>query len=120
MQWGIGAMDACTGMLLVVAPVWTLHLMGIQNIPQPADIISYVGIFVMAVGLSYFLVSESDCAGWRMQWKVTALVRLLVACFLAWKIFIQGWEMRWVSVLLTDLVVAMLQIAGLNMKWLDD
>ena len=118
-QRGIGAMDACTGILLVIAPVWTLHLMGMQNIPTPADIISFVGVFVMAVGISYFLTSDRDLPGWKMQWKVTALVRLSVGCFLAWKIFGQGWEIRWVSVLLTDFSVAIFQLVGLKKGWLN-
>jgi hypothetical protein len=117
-QWGVGACDASTGLLLVIAPVWTLHLMGIETLPEPADIISFVGIFVFAVGLSYFLVNSDDLAGWKMQWKITALVRLLVAVFLLWKIMVTGWEIRWVSVLLTDLVVASIQILGLKRGWL--
>jgi len=118
-QWAVGACDACTGILLVFAPVWTLHLMGMKNIPDPADIISFVGIFVAAVGVSYFLVNREDVAGWKMQWKVTALVRLSVACFLTWKIFGAHWEMRWITVLLTDLVIAAVQIVGLKRGWLD-
>jgi hypothetical protein len=122
-QWAVGACDACTGILLVLAPAWTLHLMGMVNRPSPVDTISFVGVFVMAVGVSYFLVSDEDVGGWKMQWKVTALVRLSVAGFLAWKIFASsgaGWETRWLSVLLTDLVIASVQIVGLKRKWLDN
>ena len=118
-QWAVGAYDASTGILLVLAPVWTLHLMGMKNIPDPADIISFVGIFVAAVGVSYFLVHREDVVGWKMQWKVTALVRLSVACFLTWKIFGANWETRWITVLLTDLVIAAVQIVGLKRGWLD-
>lgn len=118
-QWIAGACDACTGALLVYAPAWTLRLMGVGRIPQPDDAISFVGVFVMAVGLSYFLVREDDLPGWRMQWKITALVRLSVACFLAWKIWAQGWEMAWATVLMTDLVVAGAQVAGLKRQWLE-
>lgn len=118
-QWAVGACDASTGVLLVFAPVWTLHLMGMKNIPNPADIISFVGIFVMAVGVSYFLVNREDVSGWKMQWKVTSLVRLSVACFLTWKILGANWEMLWATVLLTDLVIAGIQIFGLKNGWLD-
>lgn len=117
-QWAVGACDASTGLLLVLAPAWTLRLMGIGSLPEPADIISFVGIFVFAVGISYFLVSADDVAGWKMQWKVTALVRLLVAAFLLWKIFVVGWEVKWISVLLTDLIIALIQISGLKLRWL--
>lgn len=117
-QWAVGGMDACTGFLLVFFPVWTLHLMGMKRIPDPADIISFVGIFVMAVGLSYFLVREKDPIGWEMQWKVTGLMRACVAGFLAWKIFFCGWEVRWATVLFTDISIAVVQFAGLKKGWL--
>ena len=119
-QWAVGACDACTGILLVFAPLWTLQLMGMKNIPDPADIVSFVGVFVMAVGLSYFLVNAAEPKGWKMQWKITALVRLSVACFLSWKIFGQGWEMPWVTVLVTDLVIAAVQLAGLKQGWIGE
>lgn len=118
-QWSVGACDAVTGILLVLAPVWTLHLMGMKNIPEPADIISFVGIFVMAVGVSYFLVNRDELSGWKMQWKVTALVRLSVGVFLMWKIFGAHWEMRWITVLLTDLIIAGVQITGLKNGWIE-
>ncbi len=117
-QWCVGACDACTGLLLVLVPVWTLHLMRMESLPDPPDIISFVGIFVFAVGISYFLVNADDVAGWKMQWRITALVRLLVAAFLLWKITASGWEIRWVSVLLTDLTIATIQIIGLKRGWL--
>jgi hypothetical protein len=117
-QWGVGACDAFTGLLLILVPVWTLRLMGIEFLPEPADIISFVGVFVFAVGLSYFFVSSDDPSGWIMQWKITAMVRILVAGFLFWKIFFAGWEMKWISVLLTDLVIATIQILGLKLRWL--
>ena len=118
-QWAVGACDSCTGVLLVLFPAWTLGLMGITRFPQPVDIISFVGVFVMAVGGSYFLVSGKSVPEWRMQWKVTALVRLAVACFLAWKIFGSEWEIRWISVLLTDLVIGVTQVAGIRRGWLE-
>ncbi len=117
-QWAVGGMDACTGFLLVFFPVWTLHLMGMTQIPEPADIISFVGIFVMSVGLSYFLVREKDVEGWEMQWRVTGVMRACVACFLMWKIAMAGWEVRWATVLFTDIFIAVVQFAGLKKGWL--
>jgi hypothetical protein len=117
-QWAVGACDASTGILLVAAPAWTLHLMGMTKILSPPDIISFVGVFVMAVGLSYFLVKEKDVAGWEMQWRVTAMIRVCVACFLAWKIAGEGWEVRWLTVLITDATIATIQVLGLKRGWL--
>ncbi len=117
-QCSVGGMDACTGFLLVFFPVWTLHLMGMTQIPEPADIISFVGIFVMAVGMSYFLVRDKDVAGWEMQWRVTGVMRGCVACFLTWKILGAGWEVRWATVLVTDIAIAVIQFTGLKKGWL--
>ena len=117
-QWGVGGMDACAGFLLVFFPAWTLNLMGMTQVPEPVDIISFVGIFVMAVGLSYFLVREKDVVGWEMQWRVSGVMRACVACFLAWKIFGSDWEIRWATVLFTDVSIAVVQFTGLKKGWL--
>jgi len=118
-QWAVGGMDACTGVLLVLFPAWTLKLMGMTQPPTPVDTISFVGVFVMSVGLSYFLVSENDKIGWKMQWKLTGMFRAFVACFLTWKIFFCGWEIRWATVLFTDISIAVIQFVGLKKGWLD-
>ncbi len=85
--------------------------------------VSWVGVFVFAVGVSYFLVSwrsdgESDLAAWRMQWKMTGVARLAVGSFVAWQIVAGGLEATWNTVALTDFLVAGAQFAGLGLGWL--
>lgn len=117
-QWAVGACDTCTGLLLVAAPAFTFKLMGMGDLSGEVSVYSFVGIFVMAVGLSYFLTKTCDLQGWKMQWKVTALVRCAVALFLTYKIA-TGWDWRWVSVVLTDAVFGVTQLIGLKKGWLD-
>jgi hypothetical protein len=119
----VGTMDTLTGVLLVAAPDFTLRLMGIRDVPESLTMVSWVGVFVLAVGASYFLInwrseSETDLAGWRMQWKITGVARLVVGTFVAWHILAGGLESTWQSVALTDFVVAGAQFLGLAQGWL--
>lgn len=119
----VGAMDTLTGVLLVVAPAHTLRLMGIREVPESMTMVSWVGVFVFAVGLSYFLVGwkgerAEDLAEWRMQWKLTGVVRLAVGTFVAWRIVAGDLESTWKTVALTDFVVAGAQFLGLGRGWL--
>lgn len=120
----VGAMDTLTGVLLVFAPAWTLRLMGIRDIPESLTMVSWVGIFVFAVGLSYFLINwageaTADLSAWRMQWKITGAVRLAVGTFVAWQIMKGNLEPTWKTVAITDLVVAGAQFLGLGWGWLE-
>lgn len=117
-QWAVGACDACTGFLLLIAPAWTVEHMGVTQVSMQTDMLSYVGVFVMAVGWSYFLVRADQLEQWKMQWKVTSMMRLLVALFLAWKMAFSGWDASWFTVLLTDLAVGLTQVTGLRLGWL--
>jgi hypothetical protein len=112
-------MDTVTGVLLVTAPLATLALMGITEAPASPEFLSWVGVFVLAIGLSYFLVggiprTEAAAAGWRMQWKITALARFAVAAFVVTKFATGDLELAWLSVAATDAVVAVLQVIGLR------
>lgn len=117
-QWAVGACDATTGLLLVITPSFTFKLMGMGNIAGDLGVYSFVGAFVMAVGLSYFLTKPTDIQGWKMQWKLTAMVRCIVALFLIYKIA-TGWDWRWISVVMTDAVFGLTQLVGLKKGWLD-
>ncbi len=122
-QWLAGLCDASTGLLLIFAPVWTLHLMGIHHIPARSEYVSFVGVFVLAVGLSYWLaagrpLNARNAALWRAVWSVTALVRSLVALFLTAEILTDRMEAAWFSVAFTDGLMAALQWMGLARGWL--
>ena len=123
-QLAAGGCDAATGVLLVAAPTMTLGLMGLTVKPEPLALVRYVGVFVLAVGLSYlWLAAEGPAVSgdrWRTQWQITALVRTLVALFVSWQVAVGGLEARWLSVAATDATFAAVQWLGLSRGWFGD
>ena len=123
-QWLAGCCDSATGLLLVFAPALALRLMGLTIVPQPLALLSYVGVFVLAVGLSYLWIALegppewANRARWRTQWQITALVRTLVAIFVLAQVASGGLELRWLSVAATDGCFAAIQWIGLGNGWL--
>ena len=124
-QYVAGLCDAGTGLLLIAAPAWTLGLMGLSIIPQPVAFVRYIGVFVLSVGLTYLwaavrwpLMPHAHIA-WVAQWKITALVRLLVTLFVVWQVVSGAIEPRWISVAFSDGAFALVQIVGLAKGWLE-
>ncbi len=123
-QLAAGLSDTSTGVLLLVAPAWTLHLMGITLAPTPIAFASFVGVFVLSVGLSYLLVlaayppAATTEVTWRTQWQLTALIRGLVALFLVAEIASGHMESRWLVVAASDAALALIQLFGLARGWL--
>ncbi|MCF7674455.1 MAG: hypothetical protein K9N23_09540 [Akkermansiaceae bacterium] len=116
----VGAMDTLTGLLLVVAPAATLGLLGIA--PPSADaliFLSWIGVFVGAVGLSYGLVLINRRRGTTV-WMFTALVRVLVGVFVVCQIAAENFSLQWVAVALTDLLVAGVQLTVLRARWWEE
>jgi cytochrome c oxidase cbb3-type subunit 1 len=122
----VGSMDAATGILLVFVPGFTLRLMGLRAPgAEGSAYLSWVGVFVAAVGCSYFLAAgvprtPADFGKWQTVWKITALARSLVGGFVIWKIVAGDMEIGWITVALTDWVVAAVQWFGLRRGWLDE
>ena len=120
-QWLAGLMDTVTGLLLVFAPDFTLRLMGLT--PSADVFVSFVGVFVLGVGLSYLLLplfAPHAAARWEAQWLVTALIRGLVALFLVAEIAAGRMESAWLAVAATDGVLALVQSVGLRRGWVRD
>jgi hypothetical protein len=120
-----GLCDTSTGLLLVAVPGWTLGLMGIHLIPQPIVFVRYIGVFVLSVGITYLWaalrwpLAHREQSGWSAQWKITALVRTLVALFIVWQVAISAMESRWITVAISDGAFAIIQWVGLRKGWLD-
>jgi hypothetical protein len=124
-QFVAGLCDTSTGLLLIAAPAWTLGLMGLSVIPQPVAFVRYIGVFVLSVGLTYLwaaarwpLMPHAHIA-WAAQWKITALIRSLVALFIVWQVVSGAVEPRWISVAFSDGAFALIQIIGLAKGWLE-
>lgn len=113
----VGSMDALTGIWLAVAPASVLQLLRIPLPSQDAlTFLSWIGVFVMAVGLSYALALGKR--GWgEASWMFTSLVRCLVAVFLTIKILNGSLVATWAIVALADASVAIIQIAILRAGW---
>lgn len=114
----MGGMDAATGLLLIVAPGMVLRLLSIPPpLPESLVFLSWIGVFVMAVGLSYgWALSGSRAAG-ETVWRSTALVRMLVAVFLAMQITRGSLHPMWAIVAASDAAVAIVQIIILRRGW---
>lgn len=113
----VGVMDAVTGLLLILVPSQVLRLLGIA--PPSAEALvylSWVGVFVAGIGLSYAMVLGDRRRG-RTVWMFTALMRALVAVFVIWRIADGSLVPLWVVVALTDAVVAVVQTAVLRSGW---
>jgi len=113
----VGSMDALTGVLLTFAPGSVLQLLRIPLPSQDALIfLSWIGIFVMAVGLSYALALGKN-AWAEASWIFTSLVRSLVAVFLTVRILDGSLVPTWAIIVLADACVAIVQIAILQAGW---
>ena len=124
-QFAAGLCDAGTGLLLVGFPDYTLSgLMGLAVVPQ-RPFIRFIGVFVLSVGITYFWslfrypLSDDGALVWLTQWKITALIRTLVALFVVWQVVAHTIDFRWISVALTDGIFAAIQMIGLDQGWIE-
>lgn len=119
-QYAAGFCDTATGLLLIAAPAFTLGVMGLAVIPQPVAFVRYIGVFVLSVGLTYFWAAlRWPRPDWATQWKITTLIRSLVALFIVCQAATGAIEARWISVAFTDGAFALFQIIGLAKGWLE-
>lgn len=124
-QYVAGICDTCTGLFVVAFPVFTLSHMGLTVFPQPLAFARYLGVFVLAVGLTYLWtvirwpLNKPTILVWLTQWKITALIRSLVAIFLIWQFLFHQVEAGWISVIVLDGVFAAVQFIGLEQGWIE-
>jgi hypothetical protein len=113
----MGVMDACTGILLATVPDLTLALMRVPPVHSTALVfISWMGVFITGVGLSYGLVFRGHREG-ETVWIFTAVVRTLVTLFVAERIASGGLPSAWALVAVADGVVAAVQWALVAAGW---
>lgn len=114
----VGSMDALTGMLLIFAPTQVLRLLKIEaHSPDAMIFLSWIGVFVMAVGLSYGLALGKRRGAGEAVWMFTSLVRILVAVFLVIQITREIMAPAWLLVALSDGLVALVQMVILRKGW---
>ena len=120
-----GLSDTSTGLLLIAAPAFTLHLM---RLPAPAvalPYLSYIGAFVLSVGLAclygaLLTTRHRFTAKLETVWLLTAITRGIVSLFVITKVATGALPTGWITVAISDGSLALLQIIGLARGWLSD
>lgn len=122
-QLAIGLSDALTGALLIIAPSLTLRLMFL-GAPSDAQIyISFIGAFVLSVGLAClygaFLAYRRHMAKkLEMVWLLTGVTRASVAIFVCVQVAVGGLEFGWLTVAVVDGACVVIQAIGLRRGWI--
>jgi hypothetical protein len=122
-QWLTGLSDTLTGVLLYVAPLFTLQLMGINAEVDASPYVSYIGAFVLAVGLSglygaYAVTSRLRPERLEMVWLLTAFSRAAVAIYVAKSVLTGALEPAWIAVAAFDGLCVLIQGVGLKRNWI--
>ena len=109
-----GLADSLTGIFLIADPGLTLRFMGVDPIAGGEVFLRYIGVFVLGVGLAYFIGlntirKRNDWWEMRAIWKVTAILRLCVCLFTSIAIARGALGPGWITVPLTDGFFAFLQ-----------
>ncbi len=118
-----GLSDFATGALLMIAPVFTLTLMRLAVPSDALPYLSFIGAFVMAVGLAYLygamLLRRGGC-GSRLDalWIVTALVRGSVASYVTFAVLSGALASGWIVIAFFDGACVVIQAVGLRQGWL--
>jgi hypothetical protein len=120
-----GFSDTSTGLLLTFSPSLTIGLMGLQVVPSTLLFLSYIGVFVLSVGLACLYGAALTTTPASLQklevvWLLTGITRGLVAAFIVWKILAGLLEPGWAAVAISDGAFAVLQAIGLGRGWLAD
>lgn len=121
----IGLSDTSTGILLIAAPALTLHLMRLHVSANTLPFLSYIGAFVLSVGIACLygaLLTTRSVFTQKLEvvWLLTAITRGLVAIFVTWSILSGTLEAGWITVAISDGAYALLQGIGLAKGWLAD
>ncbi len=118
-----GISDSFTGILLVVAPALTLHMLDLRVNSAALVYLSFVGAFVFSVGLACLygalLAHRGDHkARLEMVWLLTAFTRTSVALFLIEQIAVGHLAVEWVTIAAFDGACVVIQAIGLHEDWL--
>ncbi|MGD9896018.1 MAG: hypothetical protein AB7T14_02915 [Candidatus Methylacidiphilaceae bacterium] len=119
-----GGGDLVTGLCLLFFPEQALYWMGIapcRDLPW----VRLVGVFVAAVGASYFYGLgcwriAHRAGALRIVWELTALLRTAVCCFVSVEIATGAMTRAWSSVSLTDGFWALVQFVLLRRSFPND
>ena len=119
----IGLSDTMTGALLMTAPKFTLGMMHLQAPDNALVYLSFIGAFVLSVGLSclygaYLMIRRGSPCRLEVVWLLTAIIRASVAIFVITQILTHTLEVGWLTVAITDGACVLIQAMGLRRGWL--
>ncbi|MGD0548586.1 MAG: hypothetical protein ABR991_12255 [Terracidiphilus sp.] len=119
----IGLSDTLTGALLIIAPAFTLGLMGLHVPADSLPFLSFIGAFVFSVGFAcmygaFVSVRRGSPCKVEVVWLLTAVTRASVALFVVAQILAHALEAGWLTVALSDGVCVLIQAVGLRKSWL--
>lgn len=122
-QWLTGVADLSAGVLLYLAPAMTLRTMGIQAPTDATPYVSYIGAFVLSVGLSCLYgawLLKQDATPERLEtvWLLTAFARSAVAIYVIKGVLTGELDAPWMGVAAFDAACVLVQAVGLRRKWL--
>ena len=122
-QMLIGLSDTLTGALLIIAPVFTLRLMGLHVSSGALPYLSFIGAFVLSVGLACLygalvMARKGSPCTLEAVWLLTAFTRASVAVFVVTQILGQTLEPGWLTVAASDGACVLIQAIGLRKGWL--
>jgi hypothetical protein len=120
-----GLSDASTGALLIVVPGMTLRLMHIQAPADATPFLSFIGAFVLSVGLAclygaWLVYCGDQLSKLQTVWLLTAITRSAVAIFVVSAVIAGTLEPGWLTVAAFDGAFALVQANGLRKGWLTD
>ena len=118
-----GISDTSTGVLLIAAPVFTVRMMGVSVPYDATPFLSFIGAFVLAVGLSYLygaLLVRRTGAVPRLEavWLLTAIIRSSVAIFVLGAVVNRTLSPGWLTIAVFDGICVVIQARGLRRGWL--
>jgi hypothetical protein len=119
----IGISDTLTGALLIIAPEFTLGLMRVHAPAGALPFVSFIGAFVLSVGLSclygaFVMVRRGSPCKLEVVWLLTAITRAGVAIFVVTQILAHTLEAGWLTVAISDGACVVIQAIGLRKGWL--
>jgi hypothetical protein len=122
-QLAAGISDTSTGALLIVAPLFTIRMMGLSVPADATPFLSFIGAFVFAVGLSYFygaLLVRRTGSEHQLEavWLLTAIIRSSVAIFVFLAVLKGTLAPGWLGIAIFDGACVLIQARGLRRGWL--
>ena len=124
-QMLIGVSDATTGLMLMAAPQFTLHLMGLHAPDEATPYLSFIGAFVFSVGAACLYGAKlASCDGCKRKlatvWLLTAVTRGTVALFVTDSVLDGRLPNGWITVAAFDALCTIVQSIGLRRGWLNN